>query len=249
MNAISRTRSRRGLGQYHTAYHTTVHTATPVTPSDIETELKSRGYVEYTAPVPTNGPPPPTVPTLTKSMAISVAVDEALRMLSIPHTTTHPFRAPTSNFSIPRTTWANIVNWCVTVASGYMDARYRLPSWAQTALHTGQLRGLARGSLGGWIEDNPWAVKTVGDLFNNYGDFLTVKNVKDSIDAVAANTKGSLSKDDIPALLSMLQQGGYIKTEQMATVETGARQAATMNWTPFLIVGGIVGAIVLLARR
>ena len=46
----------------------------PVTPTDVINELTHRGYEVHTAPVVVHHVAPPAAPTLTKSMAISVAI-------------------------------------------------------------------------------------------------------------------------------------------------------------------------------
>ena len=86
----------------------------------------------------------------------------------------------------------------------------------------------------------PLVVESVGDTISNYGEYLTSQQVKDAIEAAAP--KGALTKDDIPALLAMLQEGGYIPAGKTAEVEKGASEAVAMpGWMmPAMLAGGAV---------
>ena len=226
------------LGQTHTA----------VTSRDVVTELNSRGYsVEVHVPVHHA----PVAPQITKSIAIKAAVDEAISQAGIPRTSTHLYRCPLGSRGcpIPSSMWNNIISWCVPVANGYMTGQYTLPSWARSMMQSGTLHGVALGGLGGfrdWVKDNPWFVQSVGDTITNYGEHLTAQNVRD---AIKANTEQSLSKDDALALVTALQQGGYVPAGKTADVAAGANLAAQPSWMMPLLIGGGVLAVVLLMKK
>lgn len=226
-----------------------------VTQHDVAQELNSRGYVIHTV---VHEPHVPHVPTveLTKSMAIKVAVDEAISRLGLPRTSTHYYRCPTWGPAAPgcpiaEGTWNTIINWCVDVANGYLMGTYGLPGWAQTALHSGALHGATLGGIGAigdWLRENPWFVSTVGDAISNYGEYLTAQQVKDTIEANAP--KGVLTKEDIPQLLAMLQQGGYIPQGKEGEVDRGAREAAAApGWLMPVVIGGVALVFLLFLKK
>ena len=145
----------------------------------------------------------------------------------------------------------NLVSYVVRYANRYLAGTYSLPSWARTALKAGTLRGLmgfsGLGAIGDWLKENPWVVESIGDTISNIGEYLTSQQVKDAIEAAAP--KGALTKEDIPALLSMLQEGGYIPSGKTAEVEKGAAEAVSMpGWMmPAMLAGGAV--LLLLVMR
>ncbi len=233
---------------------------TAVAESEVISELNSRGYL-----IETHVPIPIPEYELTKAMAISVAIDEGLGRMSIPHTASHPYRCPTSGgCELSLYNWSNLVTWVAGVAGGYMAGGYSLPQWAgymlaQRTLHTQAYTASSRqqgihgvaglGRLSGfsdWLQTNPWFVQSVGDTIKNYGTYLTAQNVQD---AIKANTDKSLSKDDALALIASLQQGGYIPAGKTGTVTQGATAAATPSWMVPLMIGGGVLAVVLLMKR
>lgn len=262
MNAFSVVPGRRGerqtpyrrggigaLGQTHTAPSS----------SAVESELTSRGYVKYTAPVVHHEPVVHTF-TLSMSNAIKIAVDEALDRTGTPHSATHFYRAPRSGYPIPATTWTNIVYWVQNVAVGYMTGSYALPSWAQQMIHSGQISGLAGlgqlGHLGGaieWLREHGEEMKLAGDWLSSLGDYLTAEDVKDTIKEIERKSATTFKTSDIPAFISMLQQEGFVTPQQAGTVAQGAQQAAagTMFGIPtnMLLIGGIVLGIILLTRK
>lgn len=219
-----------------------------VTGSDVTAELSRRGFAIQTHTVVHHVP---VTPTLTKSMAISVAIDEALVRLSIPHTSTHPYRCPSGSCAIPSNTWSALVNWCVTVANGYLAGTYGLPGWASSALHSGSLHGVrlsGLGSLSGfgdWLQENPWFMQSVGDAISNYGEHLTAKNVQD---AIKANTAQQLTKADAMSLVSMLQAQGSIPAGKTETVAQGANMASMSPYTMPLLIGGAILLVLLLFK-
>jgi hypothetical protein len=229
----------KGFGQIY--HHAAPHpAAVSVNSTDIEKEVAERGYVIQTvthhAPVVTQPEPAP----LSKSAAIKIAVDMGINQLQLPHTDTHPYRCPTGTCPLTPTYYNLLISWSVTTANGLLTGKYTIPVWAQGMLHEGTLRGLGYGGhLSGWIQDNPWVVQSVGDVLTNYGEFLTAQNVQEAIKAVEQNTKGSLSKDDIPALVAALTQGGYIDPKATPAVAAGAEAAATPSWMmPAMLIGG-----------
>lgn len=232
-------------------------TPTSVSVEDINDELGARGYYrEVKAPIV---PVTPPGQILTKTMAISVAIDEALAKLAIPHTATHPFRCPSGTCPIESATYQTMADWCESVANGYLVGQYGLPGWAQTALNAGALRGLngvSSGRLGGvgplggfgdWLTENPWFLKSVGDSITNYGEHLTAQQVKAAIEA---NTAQQLTKDDALALVAALQAGGYVPAGKGETVVQGANLATGgAPWVmPVAIGGGVLLALMLLKK-
>ncbi len=235
-------RQLNGLGALAQA-----HTS-PITTSEVESELRSRGYAIEAHP------PPPPKTTLSRSGAIKIAVDEALDRTGTPHTRGHLYRAPRSGYPIPENTWLSIVTWVRVVAAGYLNRQYSVPSWATSMIHSGAIHGIAGlGHVSGWIQDNPWVLQSIGDAITNYGEFLTAKNVQDAIKAVEKQTASNLKTSDIPALLQALQAQGYIGAEQSGTVASGAQQAAAGSTfgipTNMLLLGGVVLGIILLTRK
>jgi hypothetical protein len=230
--------------------HYTTHTAT-VTSQDVINELTHRGYERAQPVTVVHDVVAPIAPTLTKAMAISVAIDEALDKLNVPHSSAHPYRCPAGSCPVNQATYDSIVSWCVAVANGYLSQQYSLPSWARSMLHSGTLRGLSglSGHFGGWLQDNPWVVQSIGDVIGNYGDWLTAQNVQDAIKAVEKNTAGSLSKDDIPALVAALTQAGYIKAGQEGTVAAGAQQAASKDWMMYAVIGLVALMVVMMMGK
>lgn len=229
------------LGQTHYAVHT-AHS--PVTEDEVVTELTHRGY---------NVPerkwiPPPHVTTLTKSMAMNVALDEGISRMDLPRTSTHYYRCPSgSGCGITQSKWDVLVQWVVQVSNGYLGRQYGLPGWAQGMLHQGTLHGVALSGLGGfgeWLQENTWLVESVGDTIGNYGEYLTAKNVQDAIKANTAAVGKSFTKDDAMALVAALKQGGFVQAGQLDTVADGADKAASSQWTVPLMIGG--GLLVLM---
>lgn len=233
------------LGQLH-------HVATgPITSSDVITELTHRGYTvaEPHAPVHVVHV---QAPALTKSMAISVSIDEGLSRMGLPRTSRHPYRCPSSQCGITSSQWTSLISWCVTVSNGYLAGRYGLPSWASNALHAGTLRGTGLsgvsglGALSDWIQDNAWLVQSVGTTITNYGAHLTAKNIED---AIKANTDKAVTKDDMLQLIAALQQQGKVPAGQGAIVAEGANMAASSSWTVPLMIGGAVVVVMLLMKK
>jgi len=233
-------RGGRNLGQ----------AADAVTEGDIIRELESRGYVQqvyHAAPIHH------AAPVLTKHMAISVAVDEALLYdVGIPHTTTHPFRCPSGTCQVPESTWKVVINWCVGYANGLLSGKYALPAWAKTALAQGKLQGIYLSGLGDistWMKENPWVIESVGDVLKNYGDYLTSKQVKEAIEANVP--KGALTKDDIPTLVAMLQQGGFIPEGKTQEVAKGATEAASAmpGWMMPVMIGAAAIIVLMLMKK
>ncbi len=247
--------------EYTPAATATTHTAADVTQQDVVNELQHRGYtVQVGAPVTDV-----VAPTLTKSMAISVAIDEALVKLAIPRTDKHFYQCPsgtvgtmTTPCAIPQATWTAMVVWCVGTANGYLAKAYGLPAWAQTMLSTGdsadrtqytRVRGLSGAGLSGfgdWLQANPWFVSSVGASIQSYGEFLNTKNVTD---AIKANTDQQLTKADALALVQALQAGDFIPQGKTGTVAAGASAAAMPSWMlPLLIGGGVLVALMVLKK-
>lgn len=232
-------------------------TPTSVSVEDINDELGARGYYREVAVPVVPGPQPGQI--LTKTMAISVAIDEALAKLNISHTPTHPFRCPSGTCPIESATYQTMADWCESVANGYLGGQYALPGWAQAALNAGALRGLNGASLarlggvgplggfGDWLTENPWFLKSVGDSITNYGEYLTAQNVKAAIEA---NTAQRLTKDDALALVQALQAGGYVPAGKAATVSQGANLATGgATWVlPVAIGGGVLLALMMLKK-
>lgn len=242
------------LGQTLGAVHDGA--TSPVTNNDVINELSHRGYKVAVVHEPVHHAPA-AAPTLTKSMAISVAIDVALISMGIPRTNTHPYRCPASGgCGITQAQWDSLVSWCVTVSNGYLSGRYRLPSWASSALHAGTLSGVAgssglsgMGSLGAlsdWIQDNSWLVKSVGDIVTNFGEHLTAKNIQD---AIKANTDKSFTKDDALSLIAALQQSGVVTPGKAADVAQGANMAATSPFMMPLMIGGAILLVVMLMKK
>ena len=221
-----------------------------ITHSDITNEFAHRGYVEQ-APqvvhhVVTIHEPPPA---LTRRQAIVIAVDEGINAGQLPRTSSHPYRCPTGTCPVQPNLWENVINWTVSVANGYMSGQYSIPAWAQNIIHTGALGSLG-GHLGGWLQENEWVIKSVGDIIQNYGEFLTAKNVEDAIKQVEQNTRGTLTKEDALALVARLQQGGFIQAGQTGTAAEGALAAAQPSWMmPALFVGGAVILYLMISKR
>lgn len=219
-----------------------------ISATDVDSMLRQRGYlVEGAVPIT----PTPGV-TLTKTMAISVAIDEAVVRLGVPHTPNHPYRCPTTQCFIEMGRYEAMVDWCVEVGNGYLGGIYALPAWARDALEMGTLKGANRsglghlGGFGDWLNENPWFLQSVGDTITNYGEHLTAQNVQE---AIKANTAQQLNKDDMVALVAALQQGGYVPAGQAETVAQGAMMAAQPSWLmPVLIGGGVLVAVMLLKR-
>lgn len=229
------------------------YTADPadVSVADVEAALKFRGYKVASAV-----PAVSVTMSLTKGMAINVALDEALEKLNIPHTSPgRIFHAPYEGFVIQDSTWTTLVNWVVPVANGYLTGLYALPAWAQKDLSAGLLKAKAALNISGlsglsgfgdWISENPWFLQSVGDTIGNYGEHLTAQNVQA---AIKANTAQQFSKDDATALVAALQSGGYIPAGKTATVAEGANMAAQPSWMlPALIGGGVLVAILMLKK-
>lgn len=236
---------------YRVAGQNLGQTAATVTQADITGELARRGYaVEVPEPVVHHVP---VVRTLTKSMAVNVALDEGIVRLSITHTPSRPYRCPTGSCPVPKSRWDLLVTWCVTVANGYLTGIYGLPGWAQTQHQAGTLTGIrlsGPGRLSGfgdWIGENPWFLKSVGDSITNYGEHLTAKQVEA---AIKANTDKQLTKDDAMALVAALQAGGYVAPGQTETIAKGATMAAQPSWLmPALIGGGVLLTVMLMKQK
>ena len=221
-----------------------------VTSQDVQSELQSRGYKVQVPHTPIHHAP--VAPTLTKKMAISVAIDEALEKSGTSTTSVHPYKCPSSaGCGLQSNLWLTIVTWCVGVANGYLSGTYTLPAWAQSKLHSGTLSGAGLAGLGGfsdWVQANPWFVKSVGTTITNIGEHLTAKNVQD---AIKANTDQSFSKDDALALVAALQQGGFVPQGKTGTVTQGATGAAAGSFFthPLFLIGAAVGVVLLVMRR
>ena len=242
-----------GAQAYAQTLGQTYHTAPGnVTESDVINELTHRGYKVQVVHDPIHHAPV-VVPTLTKSMAISVAIDEGLRLMSLPRTSTHPYRCPTSGCGISQNNWTSLIQWCVKVANGYLTQLYGLPSWASSALHSGSLRGTVGlsglGNLGAfqdWLQENDWLVTAVGGAIQNYGQHLTAKNVQD---AIKESTAGQFTKDDALALVAALQQKGMITPGTGATVAAGANAAASPAWMIPVMIGAGVLVVVMMMKK
>ncbi len=218
--------------------------------SDVSSELQHRGYIiQVHEPVVHHVP---VVKQFTKSMAISVAIDEGITRLALPRTANHPYRCPSGSCPVLQSTWSSLVSWCVTVSNGYLAGTYSLPAWAQSAHHAGTLRGAGvsglghLGGFGDWVQENPWFLQSVGDSITNYGEHLTAKNVEA---AIKANTDQQLNKDDMVTLIAALQKGGYVAPGQGETVAKGAMMAAQPSWLiPALIGGGALLIFVMMKK-
>lgn len=245
--------NRRGLGLLGQYHHAVVHHAATaqVTATDIQREVANRGYVLQTAVVHHAPVVAPTVVTVTKSQAIKIAVDGGIKQLGLPRSSTHLYRCPTGTCALSKTYYDLLISWSVNYANGLLSGKYAVPTWAKDMMHSGALRGLGgRGHLGGVIQDNPWLISWLGDGFTRFGEHLTAKNVEDAIKEVEKNTRGSLSKDDIPTLVAALTAGGYIQPGQEGIVAAGAEAAATPSWMmPVLLVGGALMVFLLMGRR
>ena len=219
--------------------------------SDIQEELAHRGYTVAPQVVPIHHAP--VAAQVTRSIAIKVAVDEAIVQAGWTRTTTHLYRCPSGmRCNMDRGVWNSVITWCVDVANGYLNGTYTLPSWAKYMMHMGSLRGVALSGVSGlsgfadWLQENPWFVQSVGDTITNYGEYLTAKNVED---AIKANTEKALTKDDALALVSALQQGGYVPQGKGGTVAQGASMAAGPSWMIPLMIGGAVLVVVMLMKK
>lgn len=225
------------LGQYHHAAH---HGAATVTATDITNELARRGYVARSAP---------PVPALTKSMAVAIAVDEGLKAYNLPHTAAHLYRCPTGTCTLNMDTWDRLVQWCVTVANGYLSKVYAIPAWAQSMITHGTLRGLnGLGHLGGWVQDHAMEISLAGEIFASFGQYLTAKEVSEGIKEIEKSTGDAMKASDIPALIAALQAQGAIAPGQEHVVAEGAQAAVTPGWMmPAMILGG--GALLFLLMK
>lgn len=217
-----------------------------VTANDITAELAERGYAVQAHHVV----PEPHVPAITRSIAIKVAVDEAIVQTDIPRTATHLFRCPSSGgCAVSAALWDAIIPWCVSAANGYLAGSYSLPAWASNMMHAGSLSGLGAPRMGGfsdWLQQNTWFVKSVGDTITNYGEFLTAQQVTA---AIKANTDQQLTKADALQLVQALQAGGYVRPGQTETINQGASMAASPSWMmPLMVAGGAV-LVILLMRK
>jgi len=225
-----------------------------VTAGEVENELEHRGYsVEsHTPHVPVS------TPTLTKAMAINVAIDEAIVSMNLPRTSSHYYRCPSgAGCPIPSSSWGAMIAWCVAVSNGYLNGQYGLPIWAKNSLHSGTLHGITlagsgSGSLGGFadfLREQPWFLQSIGDTISNYGEFLTAQQVQAAIKANTAAAGKAFSKDDAMALVAALQNGGFIPAGKTGTVAEGANLAASPSWMMPLVVGGAVVVVLLLMKR
>jgi len=221
----------------------------PVTENEVVTELVRRGY-KATVHEPHV---PPAAPTLTRSMAMNVALDEGILKMGLPRTSTHYYRCPSSaGCGITQERWGALVEWVVLVSNGYLARQYGLPGWAQGLLHQGTLHGVALSGLSGfteWLQENTWFVQSVGDTIGNYGEYLTAKNVQDAIKANTAAVGKSFTKDDALALVTALKQGGFVAPGQTEAVAAGASAAASSPWMmPLMIGGGVLLAMLLMKK-
>lgn len=244
-----------GAQAYAETLGQTYHTATAnVTESDVVNELTHRGYNIEIAHEPIIHYDPVVVPTLTKKMAISVALDVGLISMAFPRTNTHPYRCPTSACGILQADWTRLVTWVTGVANGYLTQRYNLPSWASSALHSGSLRGTAGllsglGNLGAfqdWLQENDWLVTAVGGAIQSYGQHLTSKNVQD---AIKASTAGRFTREDALALVKALQDQNMIAPGTGATVAAGANAAASPAWLLPVMIGAGVLVVVMMMKK
>ncbi len=233
-----------------------------VTIQEVKDYLADQGYEPYTPVVEPVVPTVPEVAYLSKWEAIAIATDMALEIqwyapeaYTIPHTPGHRHVCPGypgSTCQIPEAVWIDLLLWTQDAANGFLAGRYGLPNWYQQI--TGEdrrppgLTGLSGvSSLGStWVEQNPWAVKIVGDAISTWGEFLTAKLVTEEIKK--AIPTGALTKDDLPALIAALKASA--DPEQADKIERGAEAALMPSWLlPALLAGGGVLVYLLLIKR
>ena len=221
------------LGQTHTAANT-------VSPAEVESEFASRGYGLPHVP-------PPVGHALTRSLAIKIAVDTAIVTFSLPRTSSHFYRCPTTGgCPVKSGVWSGMMTWTADVASGYLRGSYAVPSWALPMVHAG-VSGLGVAPVSGWIQDNPWFITALAGILAAYGAYLTSQQVADAVKESAK--PGTISKDDIPYIMQQLAAQGAIPPGKDATVEAGLLKATTPGWLwPVAIGGGLLVAVMLLKK-
>lgn len=228
-----------------------------ITRQDIATEFVGRGYYEeVTAP----GVVVPVDRAITKAEAIALAVDVTIIAfenyyadtdeVTVRRTAQRPFRCPEGDYGCPFNAdlWNRLMIYAVDIGNGYLTGRYSLPTWLSR--FAGSLSGGTPGALSGigdWLQSNPWVISTVGDALANYGEYLTAKNVEAVIkQQIPADL---LKKEDLPALLAALQQGGAIQPGQAAIVQQGAAAATAPSWMmPAVIAGGALLVFMLMRK-
>lgn len=236
MGSVAYANPSVSLGQY------AHHAAVAVTPSEVETEFKGRGYGVFVEPEHI-----PIEYELTRGLAIKIAVDSAIEAFKLSRTSLHFYRCPsTRGCQIKAGVWTGMMTWTAGVATGYMSGAYPLPAWAIPMVHAG-VRGLGVAPLGGWIQDNPWFITAVAAALAIYGQYLTSQQVKE---AIAQNSApGDIKKEDIPYIMQQLAAQGAIPAGKEGTVEAGFREATTPSWLwPVAIGGGILVAVMLLKK-
>lgn len=221
-----------------------------VTGGDVINELSTRGYSQQEH-APAHHVVLPETQQLTKSMAINVAIDEAIIQVQLPRTGSHYYRCPTGSCPMPSAVWNAIVGWCANTANGYLNDEFVLPSWAQNMLHSGTLSGFGNpmGHMSGfqeWLSENGWFVETIGDAIKNYGSALTAKQIQD---AIKANTDQQLSKADAAALVAELLNQGKIPAGQAGVVAKGASMAAQPAWMMPAMIGAGILIVVMMMKK
>ena len=241
------------LGQY---YHHSPAQHNPVTAFEIKSELNSRGYrIEIHVPVP-------EPKELTREMAIKIAVDYSIGAFNIrwrsegkpqiPHTINHWWRCPSGVCYVAEDQWEALSTWAAMVANGYLNKEYGIPDWAKPLIHSSLsgLRGLRSTSfaLGGFLEwerENPWIYDLVGAAFEARGQYLTSKQVAETLKAnIPADY---LKKEDLASILAALQQRGLVQPGQEKAVADGAKAATTPAWMMPAMIGmfALIGLLLL----
>ncbi len=241
------------LGQY--GHHAALHN--PVTSLEIKSELNSRGY-RIQEHIPVEEKP------LTREMAIKIAVDYSIDAFNIrwrsegkpqiPRTANHWYRCPSGVCYVAEDQWDYLSTWAAMVANGYLNKEYGIPDWAKPLIHSSLsgLRGLgstsfALGGFSDWIQENPWFVTTIGNLFTTYGQHLTAKQVSDALKASVPTNY--LKKEDLASILAALQQQGVIQPGQEKAAAEGVKAATTPTWMMPAMIGGFALMGILLLQK
>ena len=136
------------------------------------------------------------------------------------------------------------------MATGYLENRYQIPSWAVPMLQSG-VHGLAGiGHLGGfsdWAQENPWVFSLLGQTFTTIGQQLTAKQVQDAIKS--AIPKDILTKSNISEIIAALQVQGAIPAGKEDTVAAGIQGALGPSWLMPVAILGIGGLLFYMIAR